>query len=81
MRSPEERLPVPSVAAFEKLVVAGFSHRRKRLYNSLEDTFEAEAVKSGLTSIGLSQGVRPEELLLEEWTKLSWRLCPKQGDL
>lgn len=57
-----------------RMVKAAFCLRRKTLTNALKSTPEAPTVRNALTTLGLSENVRAEELSVTEWVQLS-NLC------
>lgn len=52
---------------FFRVLRAGFGQKRKVLTNSLCEFIEKDALKSALTSLGLSGLARPEELTPDQW--------------
>lgn len=69
-----EVVPVdPSPSALLKVVKAGFSARRKTLLNSLSGglRLDKSTVTQIIESAELSPAVRPQELSLEDWQKLT----------
>lgn len=58
---------VADYATFALVVKAAFTHRRKTLRNALKGLLPPDA----LTSIGIDPGLRPEQLEMEEFARLS----------
>ena len=56
--------------AFLEFVKLGFAHRRKKLSNNLAGTYSAAGVREALRGLGLGEGVRAEELTVDELGKL-----------
>lgn len=56
-----------------KVIRAGFSEKRKQLINNLAKNFELdkEKIKNILSSAGIKENARAENLSLEEWQKLA----------
>lgn len=76
-----EKLPLTSdqeQVLFET-VRAGFSMRRKTLLNGISNSqkLQKEQVREAILSVGLSEQIRPEQLSMEDWIRLSDRLQTK----
>ncbi len=56
-----------------KVIRSGFSEKRKQLINNLAKNFklDKEKIKNILSSVGIKENVRAENLSLEEWQKLA----------
>lgn len=56
-----------------KVIRAGFSEKRKQLANNLAKNFDKtkEQIKNNLSSAGIKENARAENLSLEEWGKLA----------
>lgn len=52
----------------------GFSRKRKMLLGNLSTTYNRKGIINALTSMGLSEKIRAENLSLEEWVDLEKRL-------
>jgi len=59
---------------FFKVVKAGFTSKRKKLINNLSSFGSKDELHKTLSGLGLSENVRPEDVRLEEWQKLSSEL-------
>jgi len=59
------------VKAFDRVVRASFSQRRKKLSNSLGALVGKELARSAIDAVGLDSGVRAEHLSLEEFRALT----------
>lgn len=55
---------------FFKVVKAGFSSKRKKLINNLSSFESKEELVQTLSSIGLHENIRAEEVNLEEWGEI-----------
>ncbi len=65
------------LAAMERVLRAGFAHRRKTLVNALQTAggFDADAVRAALEALGVDARARAEALDPETWRKLAARLA------
>ena len=63
-------LPEGEMPAFEQLVRAAFSQRRKTLTNSLTSSFSRSAVEKALTTLGRGEKTRAESLGLDDFLEL-----------
>ncbi len=72
---PYKQSPYPSIdlQKLEKLVAQAFSMRRKTLANNLKPIFSAETIQS----LGIDSKLRPEQLTVEDYVKLTQNL-PEQ---
>lgn len=77
LKTPAERLQVPSEKDFISLVKRGFLQRRKMLSNSLRPLLEGEEIQECLVSCGLSPDARAQNLSLEDFVALSWAVHDK----
>ena len=68
---------VSSVAAFERLVRAGFGQRRKTLRNALKSVFQPEDIAAAAARAGVSLDRRAEALTLEAWAALERALAQR----
>lgn len=60
---------------FRKIIKGAFAMRRKTLVNSLASSgFSKEVIKSALSSLGLSENVRAENLSIEDFKNLAQKL-------
>ena len=59
----------------EKLVRQAFSHRRKTLRNNLKGLLSDEE----LSALNIDPGLRPENLSLEDYVRISTHLEDKDG--
>ncbi|HEV3245273.1 MAG TPA: 16S rRNA (adenine(1518)-N(6)/adenine(1519)-N(6))-dimethyltransferase RsmA [Candidatus Paceibacterota bacterium] len=66
----------PDEKFFFEVVRAGFSSKRKFLLNNLAKKFGRDAVSSTLTTAGLPEKVRAENVSLGQWTKIAKVLAP-----
>ena len=59
-----------------KIVKIGFSARRKKLYNNLENALHlgTDKIKSILESIFLNPDLRAQDLTVEDWIELTREL-------
>ncbi|MBI5733573.1 MAG: ribosomal RNA small subunit methyltransferase A [Candidatus Kerfeldbacteria bacterium] len=66
---------------FWQLAKAGFSARRKYLLNNLERqlSFSKPDLLAVFNKIGLPEKIRAQELTLEQWLDLAWKLNGKAG--
>ncbi|GLI59942.1 hypothetical protein VaNZ11_001994 [Volvox africanus] len=71
---PGARPAVPSERAFHALVVKAFSERRKKMRNSLQPLHSSNQVEAALAGCGLNVDARAQNLTLEQFVTLSWRL-------
>jgi len=73
---PSPPVEVPDVERFFEVVRAGFSQRRKQLRNSLSQglNLPADEVVSALRRAGLEEKQRAQELIIEQWARLSREL-------
>lgn len=64
---------VPIGASFDRLVRLGFAQPRKTLANNLAAGLARprQSIETGLESIGLASSVRPHQLTLEDWRRLT----------
>lgn len=64
------------VKKFFKIVRAGFSAKRKTLANNLSNGLQLEKreVEEKLEALGFSKNTRAQELAVEDWKKLAFRL-------
>jgi 16S rRNA (adenine1518-N6/adenine1519-N6)-dimethyltransferase len=67
--APEER---KALLEFVKLC---FAHKRKNLVNNLAPVYTRQRVETELAALKLPQGIRAEQLELEQFEKLLARLC------
>lgn len=79
MKDSESWLKVENRSNFFKFVRAAFSQRRKVLVSPLSKCFnlEKDGIKRALTSLGLSENARAQELELVQLVQLFNRLCDK----
>ena len=72
------RYPIDDLQAFDALVTAGFSLRRKTLVNALVNAQKRSAadVRAALVAAGLDERIRAEALTLAQWATLA-RLLPR----
>ncbi|KAG2490681.1 hypothetical protein HYH03_010848 [Edaphochlamys debaryana] len=75
---PHQRPPVPSERGFHELVLKAFSERRKKMRNSLQPLASAEQVQAALAACGLNVDARAQDLTLDQFVALSWRLHERQ---
>lgn len=70
------RYPVADLQAFDALVTAGFSLRRKTLVNALVNAQNrpADEVRAALTALKIDERIRAEALTLPQWAALADRL-------
>ena len=64
---PHRTLPVDDVDGFRRLVTHAFSHRRKRVANSLRGVLDEETIRAS----GVDPGQRPGTLSFEEYASLA----------
>lgn len=66
---------IDNVRLFFRIVKAGFGEKRKQLHNSLSGGLwlENDLVNETLTEIGIDPAIRPQDLSLEEWSKIYHR--------
>lgn len=82
---PGMRYDVGPVDAFDRLVQAGFGHRRKTLVNALQTStaLAPDTVRQALQDLGLDERIRAEAVDLPRWAELGRRLgpllTPRQG--
>jgi len=72
-------LPPEQEAVFEHLLRAGFAYRRKTFVNSAAIAarpLDPEALAAGLSSLGLTERARAEEIPLEGFLRLARLLAP-----
>ena len=67
------RFPVADMAAFDALVTAGFSLRRKTLVNALLNAQQrpGDVVRAALTALKIDERIRAEALSLQQWADLA----------
>lgn len=77
--SPYETLPHPAqdVKILERVVREAFNMRRKTLRNTLKNLISAEE----LAAIGIDSSLRPENLTLADYVKISNHIFSNQNDL
>jgi 16S rRNA (adenine1518-N6/adenine1519-N6)-dimethyltransferase len=59
--------PIPDLAAYDRIVTAAFSQRRKTLSNSLKNVLSAEQI----ASTGIDPGIRAERLAPDDFGRLA----------
>ena len=64
---PKIALPAPDLAAFAQIVKLAFSHRRKTIQNNLKNLIS----KSQLINLNIDPTLRPEQLTITDFVKLS----------
>ncbi|MBU0577335.1 ribosomal RNA small subunit methyltransferase A [Patescibacteria group bacterium] len=69
-------IPEDQIKDFLRLVKFGFSQKRKKLSNSLSAGLHMEPaeVREVLKSVGIDEGVRAEDLVIEDWKNLLTKL-------
>ncbi|CAK9875183.1 unnamed protein product [Sphagnum jensenii] len=70
LKRTSEYPPVASPKAFFTLVNSAFTRKRKMLRNSLQHLHSSESVQSALSSVGLPETSRPDELTLDQFVAL-----------
>lgn len=70
LKQESEYPQVSSIKSFFTMVNSAFNGKRKMLRKSLQHLHSPEATKSALTSIGLLETARPEELTLDQFVAL-----------
>ena len=81
---PAPLLPPEPERVFERLLRAGFGHRRKTFLNAnaaAARPLPREALAAGLAALGLTERARAEELSLENFLRLAELLASRQGAL
>jgi 16S rRNA (adenine1518-N6/adenine1519-N6)-dimethyltransferase len=63
--------PKPQDKAVISTIAAGFSHPRKMLISNLKEKFGKEKANLATEALGLSKTVRPQDLSISDWIKLS----------
>jgi len=59
------------------LASVAFTHRRKKLTTTLRAASDSERVRAALDSAGVSEGSRPEHLVLDQWVAVAEALAPE----
>ncbi len=77
---PEPRVPIADEAAYERILRAAFSSRRKMLGNSLGSAFKKGAADRILAAAGVDRTRRAETLSVEEFGAV-YREAVKSGEL
>jgi 16S rRNA (adenine1518-N6/adenine1519-N6)-dimethyltransferase len=77
---PEPRVPIADEAAYERILRAAFSSRRKMLGNSLGSAFKKGAADRILAAAGVDRTRRAETLSVEEFGAI-YREAVKSGEL
>jgi len=74
---PQERIEVGNLKMFKRLVKTGFNQRRKMLANTLAGGFQLskDEMRERLAQCGLSETIRPEQLSLQDWARLTLLFC------
>jgi len=62
---------------FFELLHLGFGQKRKQLIGNLSHKLERTKVAHTLSTLGIREDVRAEDLSLEKWLKLAAELCPQ----
>lgn len=78
---PQPLLPLSEIPDFEKLLQAGFIHRRKMLRQNLRSYFpgaSAAEVEEKLRRIHASEKARAEELSVEQWLQMFQSARPER---
>lgn len=75
LKSPMERLEVPSEQGLMKMINVSFGSRRKTLKNNLKAVYPLQTVTAAMENAGLSDTVRPQELSIEKYAALAKWLC------
>ncbi len=72
---PKPGIELPDAEQFSSVISLGFRQKRKTILNNLknEKIFGAESVVSVIESCGIDPRLRPEDLTLEQWGRLSAR--------
>lgn len=74
LKTPEERISVPSEKEFVSLVKRAFLQRRKMLTNSLQPLLNSSEIAQCLTKADLPVDCRAQSLSLEDFARLSWAM-------
>ncbi|MCX6738679.1 MAG: 16S rRNA (adenine(1518)-N(6)/adenine(1519)-N(6))-dimethyltransferase RsmA [Candidatus Parcubacteria bacterium] len=56
---------------FFEILHAGFAHKRKQLFGNLKAVFNKKELKEKMKMLGIHENIRAEDMLSENWRKLS----------
>ena len=67
----EERRGIENEQQLQTIIRSAFAHKRKTIRNSLEVLFTKGDVEKALQEIGVPAAVRPEEMTIQQWMRLT----------
>lgn len=71
---PEDRIHVPNEKKFIQLMKKAFSQKRKMMKNSMQPLVSGEDVASALDECRLNVDARAQDLTIEQFAQLAWKL-------